>query len=143
MNLEKRRRNTPQRKIIHEELCALKTHPTAAELFEIVRRRLPRISLGTVYRNLEVLHEDGRILKLETAGSEARFDGTTHAHHHIRCTDCGAVRDLEVDLPVDPVDHVTDPGGFRVEACDIRFFGTCPACLETTPGREPGHHPLH
>ncbi len=143
MNVEKRRRNTPQRKIIHEELCALKTHPTAGELFEIVRRRLPRISLGTVYRNLEVLHEDGHILKLETAGTEARFDGETHEHYHIRCTSCGMIRDLEMDLPINPVDHVTDPGGFQVEACDIRFLGTCPACQEITPGDEPGNQPIH
>lgn len=143
MNVEKRRRNTPQRKVILEELKALKTHPTAAELFEIVRHRLPRISLGTVYRNLEVLHEDGHILKLESAGSEARFDATTTAHHHIRCTRCGAVRDVEADLQENPVERVRDACGYEVESCDVRFYGICPDCQVLQPDRVPGHHPIH
>lgn len=143
MNVEKRRRNTPQRKIILEELSALKTHPTAAELFGIVRRRLPRISLGTVYRNLEVLHEDGRILKLESAGAEARFDATTSNHHHIRCTECGAVRDVEADLQENPLERIADACGFRVVSCDVRFYGVCPDCQEIQPEQQPGHHPMH
>ena len=143
MNIEKRRRNTPQRMVILEELGALKTHPTAAELFAIVRRRLPRISLGTVYRNLEVLHEDGQILKLESAGTEARFDATTHDHHHIRCTRCGAVRDVEVALEENPLERIRNDGGFRIESCEVRFFGICPDCQESRPGREPGPHPMH
>lgn len=143
MNVEKRRRNTPQRKIILEELSALKTHPTAAELFEIVRRRLPRISLGTVYRNLEVLNEDGYILKLESAGAEARFDATTTAHPHIRCTECGCVRDVEADLQENPLERVRDACGFRIESCDVRYYGICPDCQEFRPGHRPGSHPIH
>ena len=68
-------RNTPQRKVILEELQKAASHPTAAELYEIVRRRLPRISLGTVYRNLELLSESGLIRKLSMGSAEARFDG--------------------------------------------------------------------
>ena len=128
---EKRRRNTPQRKIIQEELGALKTHPTAAELFEIVRRRLPRISLGTVYRNLEVLHNDGQILKLEMAGSEARFDGDTRLHHHVRCSECSAVRDVELSQPIDPLAHISDSCGFEIYGYKLKFFGICPSCLES------------
>ena len=75
MSDTKLRRNTPQRRIILEELCAVTTHPTAGELYGIVRRRLPRVSLGTVYRNLEVLYANGVINKLDYAGAEARFDG--------------------------------------------------------------------
>jgi len=108
-----------------------------------VRRRLPRISLGTVYRNLEVLHEDGHILKLESAGTEARFDATTAAHHHIRCTSCGRVRDVEADLHENPIERIRDACGFRVESFDVRFYGTCPDCQELQPGRRPGHHPIH
>jgi Fur family transcriptional regulator, peroxide stress response regulator len=143
MATEKRRRNTPQRTIIHEELRALTTHPTAAELFDKVRRRLPRISLGTVYRNLEVLHSDGHILKLEMAGAEARFDGNVHSHCHIRCTECGIVRDIDMERPIDPVAEIGDPRGFKVEGFKLKFLGLCPSCQESPSGCEPGHNPIN
>ena len=91
-------RDTSQRRIIMEELVKLKTHPTANEIYERVRRRIPRISLGTVYRNLEMLSESGLIRKLETAGTRKRFDGTVSNHYHVRCIKCGRMDDL--NLPV-------------------------------------------
>ena len=66
---------TIQRQTICEELCKLTSHPTADELYDIVKKRMPQISLGTVYRNLEQLAECGVILKLETAGRQKRFAG--------------------------------------------------------------------
>ena len=143
MVIEKRRRNTPQRRVIHEELCAVKTHPTAAELFQIVRGRLPRISLGTVYRNLEVLHKDGRILKLEMAGSEARFDGDVRDHHHVRCTGCGVVRDIELHRPIDPVAHVGNSCGFEIQGYKLKFLGLCGTCQESPSGSDPGQIPTN
>lgn len=133
----KPRRNTPQRKVLLEELRGLKTHPTASELYEIVRQRLPRISLGTVYRNLEVLHEDGQVVKLDFAGQEARFDGMVKPHCHVRCTQCGIVRDM-------PTDHAGaypdfDPrklepasaemNGFLIQGFKLEYSGICPECL--------------
>ena len=70
-------RMTRQRMVILEELRKVKTHPTADELYAMVRTRMPRISLGTVYRNLDFLTESKEILKLESAGSIRRFDGDT------------------------------------------------------------------
>ncbi len=87
-------RITTQRKIILEELKKLKTHPTAVELYEIVRKRLPKISLGTVYRNLEIMSEEGLVKKLEIPGREKRWDGDTSTHYHFRCTICGRVYDI-------------------------------------------------
>ena len=66
---------TRQRPVILEELKNLTTHPTADELYSMVRRRLPRISLGTVYRNLEILSEMGLAQKLESAGAQRRYGG--------------------------------------------------------------------
>src|SRR5574340_808335 len=88
-------RRTRQREVILEELQKVKSHPTAVGLHDLVRRRLPKISLGTVYRNLELLAKAGVIRKLETAGAEARFDGNAGQHHHIRCVGCGRVDDVE------------------------------------------------
>lgn len=126
MSSSKMRRRTPQRAIILEELCSMSTHPTAAELFTRVRARLPRISLGTVYRNLEVLHGEGLVVKLGFSGAEARFDGATRPHDHIRCVRCGAIHDLPAtaaDLPGD-----ADLAGFEVHGHRLEYFGVCPAC---------------
>ncbi len=84
-------RMTRQRQVILEELRHMNTHPGADEIHEVVRRRLPRISLGTVYRNLDILCELGEIQKLEFGGTLKRFDGDPGAHYHIRCVDSDAV----------------------------------------------------
>ena len=95
---------TRQRRVILEELRKVNTHPSADEIYEIVRKRLPRISLGTVYRNLEILSEYGDIQKLEPGCSLKRFDGNPNEHCHIRCVSCDRIADapmasdLEIDL---------------------------------------------
>ena len=102
MTETKFQRNTPQRRVILEELQKTSSHPTAAELYAKVRRRLPRISLGTVYRNLDLLAEMGKIQKLDLAGGETRFDGNPEPHCHMRCVRCGRVDDLH-EIAVDVV----------------------------------------
>jgi len=126
----KRRRHTPQRQVILEELCGLHTHPTAAELYALVRRRLPRISLGTVYRNLEVLCEDGLARRMTSGSADARYDGRMDRHDHVRCTGCGALRDIApiaVQMPAGPA---TPPDGFRIDGWHLEFHGLCPGCRE-------------
>ncbi len=132
------RRNTPQRVVILQELCATKKHPTAAELFALVRTKLPRVSLGTIYRNLEVLHEDGQVLKLEMAGTETRFDGTTTPHYHMRCTSCGSVRDLPEPMSGTLVGQPHDTAGFRIDGHNLEYFGLCPDCQEAEALKIPG-----
>ena len=128
MMIRKQRRNTPQRRVILEELCQVVTHPTAAELFAMVRQRLPRISLGTVYRNLEVLHEDGLVSKLEMAGSETRYDGNLEPHLHIRCQECGKIKDVGERPAVAEDLYKRDFAGFEVNGVLMEFFGVCPDC---------------
>ena len=104
------------------------THPTAAILYENVRERLPRISLGTVYRNLEVLTRTGLIQKLDIPGSEARFDGNPASHYHIRCAQCGRVDDAH-DIPYDPVKVSFDKlNGYEILGYRFEFIGICPTC---------------
>ena len=123
-------RMTKQRMVILEEMKKLHTHPTADELHVLVRARLPRISLGTVYRNLDVLAETGDILKLEAAGSTRRFDGDVRPHQHIRCTRCGRVGDV---MPSAPVPNTTGirVEGFTVTRARVEFEGICDACALT------------
>jgi Fur family ferric uptake transcriptional regulator len=123
-------RNTKQREVILQELRKLKTHPTAAGLYQIVLHRLPKISLGTVYRNLDLLVKAGAIQKLEHGSEEARFDGEVTPHHHIRCVKCGRVDDIH-GLSLDPLGGVTeDFNGYRVLGQRIEFFGLCARCKE-------------
>lgn len=126
-------RQTRQRQIILEELCRLTSHPTACELYEIIRRRLPTISLGTVYRNLDLLARSGTIRKLEWAGGESRFDGTVAPHDHLRCLRCGCVDDMGGD-PLD-LPHPTgnDFGGYEVTGHRLEYLGICPRCRQQPP----------
>ncbi len=124
----RQRRMTRQRRLILEELRKLRCHPSAEELHGIVRRAMPGISLGTVYRNLDVLWEDGKILKLEALGAQTRYDGDIRPHYHARCLQCGRI----VDLLPHEVAGVGDPrvldGVFKATGWRLDFEGLCPAC---------------
>ncbi len=86
---------TTQRKAMIEELRKLKTHPTADEFYEVVRKKLPKISIASVYRNLEVLSKTGHIMKLEAGGAQMRFDGDLSRHYHLKCSSCGRIFDFQ------------------------------------------------
>ncbi len=121
-------RNTRQRKVILEELRKLNTHPSADEIYEVVRHRLPRISLGTVYRNLEVLSELGEIQKLELSGLLKRFDWDTKKHYHIRCVRCSRVDDAPI-APLNQLDNeLYGATVFEIIGHNLEFTGLCPEC---------------
>lgn len=129
MRGEKPVRMTVQRQIILDELRTMRTHPTADELYARVRIRLPRISLGTVYRNLELLAAQGKIRKLDGAGPQRRFDFNPESHHHVRCVECGAVDDATMDSPLCMDDFPETAGGYKILAVRIEWLGLCPRCL--------------
>jgi len=121
-------RLTTQRQVIFEELAKVKSHPTAQEVFDMVRRRLPRIGLGTVYRNLELMAETGLILKLEVGGSQMRFDATTEPHYHVRCLVCGKVDDIEIPVAESLTAAAGEATSFQILGHHVEFTGLCPAC---------------
>jgi Fur family ferric uptake transcriptional regulator len=125
-------RLTRQRRTMLEALSRLETHPTAEEFYVVVRRRLPSISLGSVYRNLEVLAESGHILKLDMGGGPKRFDAKTKPHAHVRCPDCGALRDdwsAEVEGLRQELDRwLAAHGGFA--GYRLEFTSQCPDCRQ-------------
>ena len=121
-------RLTTQRQIILEELSKVKTHPTASELYDMVRKRLPRIGLGTVYRNLELMAENGMILKLEVGGTQKRFDATTDTHYHIRCSTCGKVDDIDTPVMDELVKEAASSSTYQVLGHHVEFTGICPSC---------------
>ena len=125
---------TVQRKVIVDELRKLKCHPTADVLFDVVRKKLPRISLGTVYRNLDVLAANGDILRLDTAGKQMCFDGDTSRHYHLVCLECGAVEDI-VPGEMEPVEKELDAMLHdRITGFSINFSGYCRACASRMAG---------
>ncbi|MGD8366366.1 MAG: transcriptional repressor [Desulfobacterales bacterium] len=130
MNTEKKLRMTPQRQIILEELQAVRTHPSADEIYAMVRKRLPRISLGTVYRNLEILSALGKIQRLEAGGALRRFDGNPEAHYHIRCTCCGKMVDAPCEILDNLEEKLNGADGFAVFGHSLEFLGLCPQCRE-------------
>lgn len=123
-------RLTTQRQIILEELAKVKSHPTASELYDMVRKRLPRIGLGTVYRNLELMADNGMILKLEVGGTQKRFDATTDNHYHIRCSGCGKVDDIDIPVLDDIIDAASKNSMYEIFGHHVEFTGLCPDCSE-------------
>lgn len=121
-------RMTRQRQVILEELRNVTSHPSADEVYAMVRRRLPRISLGTVYRNLEILSETGEIQKLELGCTLKRFDGIAENHYHIRCIRCDRVVDAPVDFHPEFGHELKAATDFKILGHKLEFIGVCPEC---------------
>lgn len=119
-----------QRESIQNFLANRYDHPTAETVYQNIREEFPNISLGTVYRNLNLLAEIGEIQKISTGAGPDRFDGNMHPHYHFICNHCGCV----MDLSVSGLEHINilasqDFGG-AVEGHVAYFYGKCPACAE-------------
>ncbi len=125
------RRDTLQRRVILEVLRASEVHPTADMVYELVKQRLPRVSLGTIYRNLDLLCQEGRINKIDGPGKQKRYDGNILPHHHARCTVCDRLVDLfRVDPPADVIDRAAGESGFQIHDYSIEFSGVCGSCQQ-------------
>jgi len=123
-------RMTKQRRAILDVLKNTDSHPTADEVYRRVRDRLPRVSLGTVYRNLEILSENDRILKLELNGEPKRFDARLRPHYHLTCRGCGKVIDLELEPFGEIEKQAAEKSGCLVTGHNLEFKGICPGCRE-------------
>ncbi len=121
---------TRQRQIILQELRSVKTHPSADEVYEMVRIRLPHISLGTVYRNLEILSELGEIQKIEITGKLKRFDGNIRPHYHLRCLNCNRIDDVPEHIHFDFDPSLNKATGYAITGHRLEFVGLCPECSE-------------
>jgi Fe2+ or Zn2+ uptake regulation protein len=120
---------TPQRKAIVEVLWGSADHPTAEQIYELVRRRHPEMSKATVYNTMEVLAAVGQVETLHTTDGVRRYDPNPVPHHHLRCRGCARVIDLPAsELPgVAPLpERLTS--GFKVYGYRIEFQGLCESC---------------
>lgn len=123
-------RLTGPRRVVLDVVRSTESHPTAEWVHRMVRRRLPRVSLGTVYRNLRVLVAEGLVKEL--SGPHARFDGNVTEHHHFTCVGCGRITDVEgptTELHSRVLcGRVAAAGGFSVTHPRIEFYGRCSGC---------------
>lgn len=121
------RRNTRQRKLVLDAVLASCDHPTAEEVYNAVRARDDKISRGTVYRNLNLLAEEGTILSIKAPGG-VRFDRTVKPHAHVICLSCGEV--VDAPSPVDPETEgrVAEATSYEIASHYTIFEGICPAC---------------
>ena len=122
-----------QRNIIRENLASRRDHPTADMVYSDLRKISPRISLGTVYRNLNLLAELGEIRKIPSTNGADRFDGNTAPHNHFLYRTCGTILDL---APVQNEQLLSFArNGFEgvIDDCSISFFGICPSCSASDP----------
>lgn len=122
-------RVTPQRRAVLDVLMAAHDHPTAAQVFDRVRRKQPGIGAATVYRTLSLLVDDGqaRVLSLGE-GASARYDANVTRHDHVLCIDCGAALDVDAPLPTGALADMSSRTGYDLTEYDVQFRGRCPAC---------------
>lgn len=119
-----------QREAILNTLCSTKTHPTAAWIYENVRLVLPNISLGTVYRNLAMLEEDGVIRKIPVGDGREHFDGDVSGHSHFYCKQCRHITDIIIDS-AEACKTVEEQTGAIVDSGTYTFTGICCSCKKT------------
>lgn len=120
-------KRSKQREAILKELCSRCDHPTADELYTQLRKEMPSISLGTVYRNLALLNNEGLIRKL-TCGTADHFDGDPKPHYHFCCNQCGRVYDLDMQVHSELEAEAAEHTDFMIESHSLIFYGKCRNC---------------
>jgi Fe2+ or Zn2+ uptake regulation protein len=130
-------RNTKQRQAILEAIERTGGHLTADEIYQLVKRRHPRLSLGTVYRNLRVLIKQSVVRELDFGVAITYFEMAKESHYHLICRVCGQITDAEMSLErelmalAQPAPGV---GGFQIEEHRLDFIGVCASC-QSKPAR--------
>jgi Fe2+ or Zn2+ uptake regulation protein len=124
---ERGMRVTSQRVLVHRALGELDRHVTADELLEAVTERLPSVSLPTIYATLELLEELGMVRRLQRAGTTL-FDPRVEPHHHLVCSSCGTVEDLDSDLDSAALERAAGRQDFQPERIEAIVHGRCRNC---------------
>lgn len=122
------RRNTNQREAILKILMSIRGHPTADDIYDEARKKIPNISKGTVYRNLKVLQEIGQVRELNLDGTKSRFEVAIASHYHFRCENCGRVLDLNVPIHTELDREIAKQTGLRISHHQLEFRGLCHDC---------------
>lgn len=120
------KRYSRQRELIYQAVCATSEHPTAEMVYQLLKPEHPSLSLGTVYRNLNVLSEDGLLIRMPFPVE--RYDARLDRHGHFRCTCCGRVFDIELPQAHNLTAEEFSGTPYRVDRVEITLSGACPKC---------------
>ena len=121
-------RYSKQRELVLQKVEQLCDHPTAEEIFDLAARECPGLSLGTVYRNLKQLAEEGLIKSVGVVDGQERFDARISPHSHFVCNQCGAVLDLPNCVSEETIVPFGQEYGFVVQSYEVHIYGTCREC---------------
>ena len=121
-------RPTTQRALVLDVVSSCDQHLTAAEVYERVRSREPRVAYGTVYRSLHLLVQHGLIQELTFADQASRYDGRTERHDHVHCLACGVLLDVDVPMALMARHVAEERSGFAITTHHTVFAGSCPIC---------------
>ena len=119
---------THQRLAVYEELAARKDHPSAESLYDALKKSYPSLSLATVYKTLQILHDMGMVSRVPSQVAQARYDACMAVHHHAVCVSCGKIVDV-FDPKLDAVAVPSRPG-FKVAGHSVHFHGCCAKCAK-------------
>ena len=128
MEAQKQKRMTRQKAAVYRIIRETNVHPTADWIYEQARKEIPDISLGTVYRNIQVLLEEGKIIELNYGKGQSRFDGNVKPHYHFVCSKCGRVLDFPAASPEQEQPLLGHAPG-RVDGYRFECYGVCKDCL--------------
>ncbi len=129
MNSSIKRKNSIRRERILELLRSNHAHPTADWVYDQLKKEFPGLSLGTVYRNLKILEEEGKLQNIHGGSTFDRYDGDLSPHHHIICERCGCVMDLNAAVDDSLFRKAENETGFQLRPSQITLYGLCPKCL--------------
>ena len=118
---------TPQRLAVYEQLLRREDHPTPEMIFKAVRRKMPSLSLATIYKSLDALEKLGLVQAVQIDSDSRRYDANMQQHHHLVCTACGDVSDF-YDKRLDQVKPSRSTGGFLAQTISVKVLGVCRSC---------------
>ena len=119
-----------QKDVIYSIVASTMTHPTADWIYQEARRKMPHISLGTVYRNLKSLTQESRLLEITTTKGPSRYDANVSQHSHLRCVECDRLDDLpEKEFHV--ISHSSKVKKYKILETRVEIIGLCPECKRT------------
>lgn len=121
-------RLTKQRLAVLKAVQATKSHPDANWIYEKVRKEIPHVSLGTIYRTLGILKEAGLLRELDYGSSLSHYDARTESHAHIVCTNCGRIDDLPLSLRGKLEEQASRVTDYLITDHRLEFYGLCPDC---------------
>ncbi len=136
----KTRRNTRQRAVILKILRRSHNHPGAEEIYREARKIIPNISLGTVYRNLNILKEQGKISEVKSEFHPGSlYDGVVESHSHFQCEQCGRLEDVTAFDKEELIAGSNMKERGEVTSVQLVFLGKCKKCLESSPDSPSSH----